>query len=215
MHTLYWSKGTACLAPQIVLEELGLAYELVVVPTALGGHRTPEFLALNPAGKVPALRMPDETTMTEAAAICLHLADVQKNTDLSPAVEDPLRGQFLRHLFYLSTTLQEAYKRFYYPHRFSTETEASDGIKLRAVDELLEWWQIVERHLSINGPFLLGERFSLLDIYVTMLATWFQPREMLFDACPNVRTCFERVSQRRAVSKCLEMQGDELSIGTD
>ncbi len=213
MYKLFWAEGTASFAPHAVLEEAGVAYELAVVDFAAGEQRSPAYLAVNPLGKVPALVLPDGGVLTEAAAICLFLGERLQLTHLVPALDDPLRGRFLQDLFYLSTTLQEAYKRVYYPRRFSSDPADAPRIQARAREALMECWQAVERHLAAEGPFHLGDRFSLLDLYTTMLATWFTPQDELFGACPGVAACHREVAQRPAVARCLSRQR-QVSVGT-
>jgi len=215
MHTLYWCKGTASLAPHIVLEEIGLPHEMVEVPTNAGAHREPAYLKINPLGKIPALRLPDGSIMTETAAICLYLADRHQARSLSPAMDAPSRSQFLRHLIYLTNTIQEAYRRYYYPHRLTTDTASSSAIRDQAGHDLLNMFRSVEAHLEAEGPCYLGDQFSLLDIYLTMLVTWFDPVERLLESCPAIKACYENTSARPTVAKCLAMQDGEFSVGTD
>lgn len=208
MYRLYWSEGTASFGPQVVLEEGGLDHEIVEVDIAAGQNRRPDYLKINPLGTVPALVRPDGQVLTEAAAIMLYLAERHGLDELAPAVGDPGRGLFLRSLFYLTNTVQDDYRRFYYPERISTDPADAPRIKAKAVEALIESWRHVDDQLAAQGPFHLGARFSLADIYLVMLATWFQPMADLFARFPAVRRCFDQASRRPAVRKCLEQQGD-------
>ena len=212
MYKLYWTEGTASFAPQAILEEGGLDYELVKIDTVRGEHRSSAYLAINPAGKVPSLILPDGEVMYEAAAICLHLAEHHNLDDLAPHAGHALRGQFLRSLFYLSCTVQEAYKQFYYPERYSTRPEDAVNIRAKSLDTLLEVWHPVDLHLAANGPYHLGERFSLVDIYMVMLLTWHPDTQGLLSVFPGVNKCYNLVCPKPAVSKCLGMQ-QRLSVG--
>ena len=100
MYKLYGGTFTRALAPQMVLEEAGLPYELHAVDMASGEHRGEEFLKLNPAGYVPALTTPEGDVLHEAAAIMLYLTDRHELEDLAPQVDAPQRGGFLSKLFY-------------------------------------------------------------------------------------------------------------------
>jgi len=212
MYTLYWSEGTASFGPQAVLEEAGLKYQLIKIDTTSGEHNKPEYLAINPLGKVPALVLPDGQSLYEAAAIMLYLADHHHVDDLAPPVDDPLRGLFYRSLFYLSNTVQTDYKRFYYPERFSTDAADAQRIKEKSVATLIADWRPVNDHLAAKGPYHLGQRFSLVDIYLLMLATWFAPIGDVLKTFPAVRRCYQRVRQRPAVERCLQQQR-HLSLG--
>lgn len=213
MYKLYWSEGTASLAPQIVLEEAGVDYEMVVIDTAKSEHRTPEYLAINPFGKVPALVLPSAKTLTESAAICLYLIEQHDLEHLAPSPKNEHRASFLQWIIYLTNTIQENYKRFYYNDRFLPEGGDIDGIRKVAVRDLIEFWKPVEDTLKAsNGHFMLGEKISLLDIYITMLVTWFQPMDELLEIYPSLKKCFDETNKLPSVIKCMNMQ-TKLSIG--
>ncbi len=212
MYTLYWAEGTASFGPQSTLEESNIKYKIVKIDTTKGEHRTPDYLAINPLGQVPTLVLPDGGVLYETAAIMLYLADIHHLDDLAPPVDHPLRGLFYRSLFGLSNGIQNDYKRFYYPDRFSADAADAPGIKAKACADLIAGWRLVDTHLAANGPYHLGARFCLVDIYLVMLATWYHARDELFDDCPAVRRCFDLVAARPAIQRCLAQQG-RLSIG--
>ncbi len=166
MYRLYFCAGTAAFGPQAVLEGAGLPHELVIIDTAAGAQRRPDYLAINPLGNVPALITPEGEVLYETAAVMLYLADRHGLEDLAPPVGHALRGLFYRSLFYLSNTLQTDYKRDYYPERFSTDAADAPRIKTKARETLAESWRLVEaqrrRTLSPGralqpGRHLLGD----------------------------------------------------------
>mgnify|MGYP002633000473 CR=1 FL=1 len=195
-YVLYGCPESATFGPQAVLEDAGLAYTLETVDIASGDSHTPEYLAISPPGYVPALKLEDGSVMYEAAAIMLYLADHHGLKDLAPGFNEPGRARFLRSLFYLTNTVQEAYKHYYYPERFTTEAAEAPHIKARSLELLLERWQVVEDDLSASGPWVLGDRYSLADIYVVMLASWHPDPEMLYERFPAIRRCRELVAAR-------------------
>ena len=207
MYKLYWAAGTAALAPQAILEEVGAAYEIVALDLKRQEHRRPEYLALNPAGLVPTLVTDDGQVLTESAAITVALCERHPDAGLIPEPGDPARGSFFRWLFYLTNTVQEAYKRFYFPGRFSTDPADAPRIKDQAENHLAACWRIVEDRLADPGPYLLGARFSAADIFLVMLATWFEPKEDLFEKCPKVGRCFALAAERPALRRTLEANG--------
>lgn len=207
MYRLYFKAGTAAFGPQAVLEEAGLAHELVTVDTSAGAHRQPDYLALNPTGKIPTLVTPEGEVLYETAAIMLYLADRHGLDDLAPPVGHPLRGLFYRSLFFLSNVLQTDFKRYYYPERFTNDASDAPGIKAKAQATLKESWRLLEAQLAAAGPYHLGARFSLADIYLVMLATWYEPLEELLNGSPAVARCCGLVAARPAVRRCLEQHG--------
>jgi glutathione S-transferase len=181
MYTLYWNPGSASMAPHCCLEEAGAAYTLRQVDTGKGEHQRPEYLALNPSGKVPTLVIANgsatgDFTMTESAAMCMLIADRHPAANLAPKTDELARGHFYMWLMHLSNTLQPAMLRYYYPDRNTTgETEA---VVTKAQEEVATVWSRIDAHLRVKGPYLLGDRYSAADIFCTMLSTW-------QDCCPD------------------------------
>ena len=213
MYKLYWSEGTASLAPHIILEEAKVEYELILVDTAKSQHRTTEFLKVNPFGKVPAMTLPDGEVMTEAAAICLYLIEKHNLDHLAPLPNTKKRAQYLKWIIYLTNTVQENYKRYYYNDRFLPDGGDSDGIREVAVKDLIDFWKPVEDALKISqGVFMLGKEMSLLDIYIAMLVTWFQPMEDLLDKYPALKNCFNETNKHPSVEAGMKLQ-NKISVG--
>jgi glutathione S-transferase len=207
MYKLYWAAGTAALAPQAILEEVGAPYEIVALDLGKQEHRRPEYLALNPAGYVPALVTGDGQVLTESSAITVSLCERHPEAGLMPEPGDPARGDLFRWLFYMTNNVQEAYKRYYYSTRYSTEPADAPRIKARAREHLVDRWRVVEDRLGDPGPHLLGARFSAADIFLVMLATWFEPKEDLFEMCPNIKRCFDLAAARPALRRVLDANG--------
>lgn len=207
MYRLYWAPGTAAFGPHAVLEEAGLDYEIVEIDIQAEAHTGPDYLAINPVGRVPALVLPDGQVVTETGAIMLYLAERHDAGALAPAPGDPQRGRFLRWLFHFSNTLQTDNKRYHYPRRYSTEPAHAPAIRARATGALMDSWRPVDDHLAAGGPFMLGDRFSLLDIYLAMMASWFEPPADLLTRFPAVGRCHDLVMARPAVRRCLDRRG--------
>ncbi len=108
MYKLYWAPATAALAPQAVLEEAGVAYEIERIDLDRQEQRRPDYLALNPGGYVPTLVTGDGQVLTESAAITLSLCERHPETGLLPAPGDPERELCLRWIFYMTNNIQAA-----------------------------------------------------------------------------------------------------------
>lgn len=205
MYKLYWCAQTAAFGPQAVLEEIGAPYEQIPIDVHKDEHQTPDYLALNPAGKVPALQIPDGPIMHEAAAIMLYLAEAHDRADLAPALDDPIRADFLSTYFYLTNTVQDGHKQFYYPERFTTDQANTDAVKDMAVRNIPDYWGPIEKRLNAGGPFCFGDRFTLCDIYTVMLITWAPDAKQLLTDFPGLKTCFRTARERPAMAKVLEI----------
>lgn len=206
MIQLYGAPGAANLAPHMVLEELGLPYEFVLVDTAKQEHKSAEYLKLNPNGRVPTLSDGEEV-FYESAAICLHLCDRQPEAGLVPAFGSNARGQLYKWLTFLTNTLQPALIAYFYPERLSTEPSHAPGIKAQAEITALALYSQLDQHLGEHGPYLLGERFSVADLYLMMLVRWGR----WFDTPPVLRfghisTLVETLSARPAVQRAFAQE---------
>ena len=205
MYILYGGRFTRTVGPRMVLDEGDIAYQLRDIDILADEHRAPAFLAINPAGYVPALVTPEGVALHEAAAIMLYLADRHGLDDLAPAPDAPERGLFYSKLFFLTNDVQPAMKRYFFPHRYSTDAADTPRIKARALETARERWAVVDGHLAAHGPYHLGARFSLVDLYMAMWAAiGFEPPETLLPQFPAVRRCYDLVAARPKIAALLK-----------
>lgn len=141
---------------QWTLEELGVPYRLEIVNIPRNDQKRPEFLAVNAMGKIPAL-VHRGAVITEAAAICLYLADAFPGAGLAPALDDPLRGPYLRWMFFTASGYESAVLDIIAPR---IDPPPSDAIGHGTPEQFLA---VMEGALR-PGPWILGERFSVVDI---------------------------------------------------
>jgi glutathione S-transferase len=200
MYTLYWSPGSASMAPQAVLEEIGVPFKLEQVD--LSKPRSAAYLKLNPHGRVPTL-VADGETLFEAAAIVMHLADRHPKAKLAPAPTEPERGRYYQWLLYLADTLQPAFMRYYRCNEYSGDPAAAPSVKTQALAHVGQVWKNLDTALA-GKPYLLGDRFSAADIYLHMLYTWGPDMAELAKARPNLTRTFRRVDERPAVKRMME-----------
>ena len=194
------------MAPQMLLELAGLPYEPIRVSLEAGEQRRPEYLAVNPAGKVPTLVTPEGEALAESTAICLWLAE-RHDLDLAPPPGDPDRGTFLRWLLFLTDTIQPNYRRIYHTATFSDDPEAHAGIRAAGLAAQHQNWQILEAAFAASGgPYVLGQRFSIADLFVVMLATWDPEFEDLRRRLPGLAACWTAVTEHAAVRRVLDAQ---------
>ena len=172
MYKLYGSLGAASLSPQCVLEESGLPYEFIEVDISEDTERDPEYLKLNPHGRIPTLIFEDQV-MIESAAISIYLADKHSHTQLSPPLDHPERSRYLQWMVYLTNTLQETLLLKMYSSLYTDDPQGYDAAISRATSKLDTIMSFVEKSLSLTeGPFFLGNGLSTADIYLNMLTGW-------------------------------------------
>lgn len=207
MYQLYGFIGSASLAPRMVLEELKLPYQFIRLDAEKGEHRSPDYLRLNPNGRVPTLVSGDEV-LYEAAAICLHLCDRHPTNHLVPALGQAARGQLYKWLMFLTNSLQPALIAYFYPDRLSTVPAHAPAIKARAEQNAQQIYQQLAAHLDSNGPYLLGAEFSVADLYLLMLirwGRWFAVPPVTRH--PSLQRLVDLLSQREAVKASFAAEG--------
>jgi glutathione S-transferase len=177
-----------------MLEEAGAPYEVKLLDFAKGEHKTPEYLALNPMGKIPTI-VHRGVVVTEAAAICAYLADAFPAAGLAPAPGDPQRGTYYRWLFFGAGCVEPAMldRMFSRPaiDRPGTAGYGSYEDTLNALEKAIT-----------PGPFILGERFSAADVYVASQIGWGMMMKSI-EPRPAFQAYIERVDQRPASQRLL------------
>ena len=197
-YLLFGRPGSGSYAVQIALEEIGAPYERVWVgkePEAVE-----KFRALNPAGRVPALRLPDGTVLSESAAILIHLSLAHPDAKVAPAVGTTAHARYLQWMVYLSANVYETALRYFYSARYATRGESdAEVIRAQATNDYLRQLELVSRQLS---PYVLGGQFTLVDAYLHMLASWCPlAPEMLYEHFPSLGVHARLVAARPTVLK--------------
>ena len=147
-----------------MLEEVGQPYETVLLDYATT-LKAPEYLAINPMGKVPAIRH-GNVVVTEAAAICAYLADAFPSAGLAPPANDPRRGTYYRWLFFGAGPVEAATTNHALGFVLTPERGRTAGYgSMQAVLDALE-------SAVGDGPYLLGEQFSAADVYLGSHIGW-------------------------------------------
>ncbi|MEO1193052.1 MAG: glutathione S-transferase family protein [Pseudomonadota bacterium] len=170
-YTLFWGKGSGAFPVAVMLEAAGVAFEEREVYFSDDKLTNAELQAVNPRGQVPALVLPDGQVMTESAAICLYLGDRHSESGLLPAMEEPARVAIQRWLVFAATQLYEDILRIYYTDRYTTDPKGIEGVKASAVAALDAHAGLVQEAMQ-GRPFFLGDRMTILDVYLAAIATW-------------------------------------------
>ena len=204
MYKLFYAPKSASMGIRVILEEIGVPYELIQTTVDMAKPRPPEQLAINPNGWVPVLVW-DGGAMYECAAIALFLCDRHPRANLAPAVDDPARALFLQTLVYFSNSVQNAFQLIYYPDRFADTPAKETGAQRRGNRRLRETWKVIDDQIGDN-EWVLGDRLSAADIYLFMLTTWLRPARGNpdTDAFPNVKRIADAVVQRPSVQLVYE-----------
>jgi len=174
MLQLHYYPSTASMAPHIVLQELGVSFELVLVDRTADAHKAPEYLRLNPNGLIPVLTDGD-LVLYESAAICLYLCDMHPQAKLAPALGTVERAHFYKWLMWLTNTLQTALIAYFYPERWVAGGNAAGAaeVQLAAETKIGGLLDQLDAELARHGQaWFLGAAYSALDPYVFTLCRW-------------------------------------------
>jgi len=169
-YTIFGDKGSGAFSAEAVLAEVGAPYTFHLVSLEKIEQRKPEFLAINPSGKIPALRLPEGEIITESAGILLTIADHFPTARLLPPQGSQDRGRAYRWLAFMASEIYPMVEIADYPERFAPEGEQAEALRGQARARLRERLQIVERFT--DGPWFLRSGFSILDIYAAMFSRW-------------------------------------------
>lgn len=210
---LYFSPGNANLAPHMILEEIGAPFELILVDRTKNEQLSPEYLKLNPSGRIPVL-VDGDLVLFETAAICLHLADTHPDANLAPALGTPQRAHMYKWLMYMTNTLQAELLTYFYPDRLCDDEITAAQIKAKAEIRVGSMLDILEDSLQENsekssGKFFLGEQFTILDPFLFMLCRWTRGMGAPAKSRPYLATYLEHLSKRPAVIKAFGKEGIE------
>ncbi|MEG8130591.1 glutathione S-transferase family protein [Xanthomonas hortorum] len=203
--TLYHSPSTAALVVHWLLIELDVPHVLHPLDFDRAERKSPEYLALNPAGVVPTLVLEGQV-LTEAAAIVLHLADLYPQAGLAPPVGTPARAHYYRWMFFCANTLQPAYRAWFYPSEPAGAAH-SGAAQAKAQQKLEAAWTQVDAHLQANGPYLLGQTLSAADFMLTMMMRWSRNMPRPSDTWPALHAHAQRMKARPAFQETYRREG--------
>ena len=158
MLTLYFAPGASSMAVHIALHEIGAPFEARPLSMAGKAQRAPDYLAVNPMGKVPALRHGD-AVITEAAAICAYLADEFPRAKLNVPLGDARRGPYLQWLFFGPSCIEPAMMDRAFPRKEEARRAALGYGDFDTVIKVLT-------DAVARGPYILGEQFTAADVVI-------------------------------------------------
>lgn len=170
MFTVYGDKGSGAFSAEAALAEAGAPYDFHLISLEKNEQKTPEFLAINPSGKMPAVKLPEGQIITESLAILLTIADHFPNARLLPNQASVERAYAYRWLAFMSAEIYPMVEVSDYPERFAPKGGEADALRRKARERIRERLLIVERQVA--GPWFLPSGFSILDIYAAMFSRW-------------------------------------------
>ncbi|MFM7335113.1 MAG: glutathione S-transferase family protein, partial [Tabrizicola sp.] len=200
MLTFYYTPKTCALATHIALIDAGADYTLRRIDFKSGEQRSPEFLAINPKGRVPALVTP-QGILTETPALLTYLAQTYPQANLAPT--DPFAFARLQAFTaFLSSTLHVAHAHGPRGSRWTDDPAAQAALKAYVPTSITAAFKLVEDTM-LQGPFVMGERYSIADPYLFTMSTWIEGDQVDTTQIPRVLAHRQMMSERPSVIRAL------------
>ena len=206
MLTLYYAADTISLATLIVLEEVGASYEAVRIDFSKTEQRSPEYLKINPKGRMPAL-VTDQGILTETPAMLVYLAQQFGRRDLA-LIDDPFafaQVQSVNSYFCSSLHINHSHRMRGTRWVDAADKEAIAAMQRHVPVAVSANYDFVESNV-LKGPWVMGERYTICDSYLFTLAQWLEQDGVNPARIPKVMDHRRRMSDRATVKKALQVE---------
>ncbi len=199
--TFFGTKNSCSLATHIALEEAGADYVFKKIDTAAGEQRLPEYLKINPKGRVPALATPDGV-LTENVALLLYVAQTHPKARLAPSDVFQL-AKMNAFNAYLSSTVHVNHAHKLRGSRWSDDAAVIENLKLKVPQTMTDCATLIETEY-LKGPWVMGEQYTVADGYLLTITNWFEgdgvdmskfPKLVAHKAAMLARPAVQRVFQ--------------------
>jgi glutathione S-transferase len=204
MLTLYYSPRACSMASHVALEEAGATFETQQINIFRGEHLTPEYRAINPRAKVPALRFDDGRVLLESTAILGWVGTTFPEAKLLGEGELD-RARTIATCAWLSSTVHPTFARFVHPERFLEEKSGYADLKALGKANFWDHLQEIDRMLDVQ-PWIMGENFSVADPYALVFYPWGKELGLPVHQLENYTALKDRVIERPAARRALERE---------
>ena len=201
MIKLFYASDTCSLASHIALEDAGADYSTARISFANDEQRKPEYLAINPKGRAPAL-VTDKGVLTETPAILAFIAQSFPQARLAP-LDDPFGfAEVQAFNSYLCSTLHVAHAHRMRGNRWADDPAAIAAMQRKVPESVASCYQLIEEKM-LRGPWVMGETYTICDPYLFTMAQWLEQDGVDPSRFPKVIDHRRRMSERPAVQKAI------------
>lgn len=205
MLELYYARRTCALASHIALEAAGADYKATALDFANAQQRSPEYLAVNPKGRVPAL-VTERGVLTETPAILLYVAQRFPQAALAP-LDDPYELAVMQAVnSYLCSTVHVAHAHKGRGARWADDEAAHESMRRKVAQNMSDCFALIQRDM-LHGPWVMGERFSVADPYLFTITTWLPGDGVAIENFPRVAEHHRRMLELPAVQRVMALHG--------
>ena len=204
MLTFFYSPGSCALASHIALEDAGASYELKRVDFRKTEQQSPDYLAVNPKGRVPALATP-LGAVTENPAILAFIAQSFPEARLAPLGDPFAFAQLQAFTTYLCSTVHVAHAHRGRGYRWANDEASFADMKRKVPETVGACFELIETRM-FRGPWAMGEDYSVADPYLFTLASWLEGDGVDIARFPRVADHRARMAERESVKKAIEQE---------
>jgi glutathione S-transferase len=201
MLKLYYAPGTCALASHIALAEAGAPYTTEKVDFKTNQQNSPEYLGINPKGRVPSL-VTDRGILTETPAMLAFIAQSFPQAKLAPFDDSFALAQVQAFNSYLCSTVHVAHAHKGRGYRWATDEASYADMKRMVPKSVGASFALIERGM-LKGPWVMGETYTVCDPYLFTIAQWLEGDSVDLAALPKVADHRRRMAERPAVRKAL------------
>lgn len=204
MFKLYYTPGTCALASHIALEDAGAPHEAIRISFKTNQQNSPEYLAINPKGRVPSL-VTDRGILTETPAMLAFIAQSYPAAQLAP-LDDPFAfAEVQAFTSYLCSTVHIAHSHRMRGYRWATEESSFADMQRMVPTTMSACYAMIEKNM-LRGPWVMGDRYTICDPYLFTLAQWMEGDSVNRTDFPRIGDHYARMMARDSVRKALAIE---------
>ena len=204
MLKLFYAVGSCALASHIALEEAGAEYAAVRLDFGANDQRKPEYLKINPKGRVPALTT-DAGILTETPAILAYIAQIFPKAELAPLADPFAFARVQAFNSYLCSTAHVNHAHLGRGSRWADDAASIEDMKRKVPKNVGESFALMESEM-VEGPWVMGKAYTICDPYLFTVARWLERDSVDIARFPKIREHHQRMAERPAVKKALAEQ---------
>ena len=201
MMKFFYAPHTCSLATHIALEEAGAEYEAIRLSFASNDQRKPEYLAVNPKARVPAL-VTEQGTLTETPALLVYVAQRYPQAKLAPLGDPFALAQVQAFNSYLCSSVHVAHAHRMRGYRWADDPAAHESMKKKVPQSVGECFKLIDTDM-LRGPWVMGDVYTICDLYLFTLSQWLESDGVDIDQLPKVKDHRRRMSERTIVQKVI------------
>ena len=201
MLKLFYTPGTCALASRIALEDARADYEIMRVDFSKQEQRSPDYLKINPKGRVPAL-VTERGILTETPAILVYIAQAFPEANLAPLDDAFAFAELQAFNSYISSTVHVNHAHGRRGSRWANDQSSFDDMKQKVPETMAAAMELIEFEM-FEGPWVMGETYTIADPYLFTMARWLEGDGVDINVLPRIKDHMERMSTLESVKRAM------------